>query len=138
MKLSRDIFKIVFGCCLVGIACADPLPPPPLPPPLKVYRPATGVTQGSGAAALKAMALPPEYIVIPPTVSWIKLTWDYSKWTNIVFNVYHSSRLSFDSMTLLATVATNYYSKVADQPMEFFGVKAYDTVLKRESTWATK
>lgn len=110
--------------------------PPALP---KSYKPATGVTKGSGAE--KLMQVVPQAVVVPPRT--LTFTWCYpsqpgSDYANgwISFNVYHSNSPLLNTMTLLTNVTqTSVTIPMKPSGSEFFGVKAQHSLTHRESHW---
>lgn len=125
------------ACVLLCSTALAHSQPPPLP---KIYKPATGVTKGSGATTL--MQVVPQAVVVPPktyTFSWCYPSGPGSDYSQgfISFNVYHSNFPSISTMTLLTNVTQMSVTVPPTSPMEFFGVKAYHNLTHRESDWGS-
>lgn len=125
--ICQAVFATIFMLSLWSVA--QPLPPSPP----KVYTAATGVTKGDGAAALSIVPTNP-----PPKT--VIILWSYTNLNNIVFDVYHSSTPHLGGMSIYSsTPQTNFTATVnTNALMEFFGVKARDTVSGLSSDWATR
>lgn len=108
---------------------------PPLPPGHAVTSPKGAEVFGGTrmAVALPAVVLPPRTI----TFSWCHPS---NPADGIIsFNVYHNTNSpSLSGMTLLATTSAWVYTITATNKMEFFQVKAMDSLTHKESDWGIR